>query len=405
MSRLNLKYYIAKRLPSNQVRMEDFRLLMSIHYQGKRYIYYPGIYLSSFQWDKALQKIVNHPDMLKLNILLRNLETEVKRIFESLAHKYISIDSKSVREELSKINLNQHFALTNALILFIEKRSETWSRNSYLKFKGLYNKVCDYELLKGSNIGLEEADERFMTAFSDYLIGLGLQNSTLITYMRNVKTVLRNALNEKWMINRNFLNYVIPGEDERLENRDLIAYLNYEEIIDLYHEVFDNRKLEQCRDIFCLIAFTGIRYSEIKKLKVNDLSENRLIIEGKRSRIIPLNQYAINVLNKYKNKYYKYNSLLPAYSEITVNKYLQQIFENKQITFYQREDNTEQRISISSAYNTFMANAVHFGISPLFVRKWSANKTLSRYSAVRKHIELAENSEIENINKQIKDEK
>jgi len=405
MSRLNIKYYIARRRSSQLVKAEDFRLLMSLHHQGKRYIFYPGIYLNSFQWDKSLQEIVNRPDMLKLNILLKNLKIEVKGIFASLELKENIPDNSLVRDALSKINLNQHFALTNALILFIEERSQVWSRNSYLKFKSLYNKVCEYESLKGDNISLEEADASFMTLFYEYLIGLELQNSTVIIYMKNLKTVLRYASNKKWMINKDFLNYNMPKELEHTgkEKKDLIAYLNYAEIIDFLNQSFDKRKLEQCRDIFCLIAFTGIRYSEIKNLKVSDLRNNSLYIEGKRSRVIALNQFAISILNRYKNKYYKNNSLLPAYSEITVNKYLRDLFIDKQIAFFQMEENIEQKISIASAYNTFMANAVHFDISPVIVRKWSANKTLSRYSAIKSSIEMAEKSEIENINKQFQD--
>jgi len=50
------------------------------------------------------------------------------------------------------------------------------------------------------------------------------------------------------------------------------------------------------------------------------------------------------------------------YSEIIVNKYLGLIFKAKKIAYFQKEGNIVQKITIAATYNTFMANAVHFGI-------------------------------------------
>ncbi|MCF8378095.1 MAG: site-specific integrase [Bacteroidales bacterium] len=402
---ISLKYYLSKRKASNILLGEDSRLLMSIHYEGCRIIFYPGIFLNVFHWDKSNQEVVNRTDKDHLNILLRNLKTEVAGIYAGLKNRNEHLDLKIFRNALSEIRVKTHFTLTNAFILFMENKSNSWSNSTYLKFKTLYKKISEYESSHAIYLSLEAADKSFMTDFCKHLMDEGMQISTTETYMNNIKAVLTYAVKKKWMISKDYLNYKPKKSVAEPNHENLIRYLNFQELIELNSLELESRKLQQCRDIFCFMAFTGIRFSEIKYLKVNDLADNSIHIKSKRSRVLPLNKFALAILQKYKNKYYRNNSLLPVYSEITMNKYLAIIFSGTGFTTSFTYMNSERKITISAAYNSFMANAVHLGIDPFFVRKWSANKTLSRYLSVKESMEMREKFELENINQHYKDGK
>lgn len=400
MFKLSIKYYIAKRNNCDSEKEEDFRLLMSIHYEGKRFIFYPGIYLSSFQWNKSLQRVENRADSERLNVLLDNLIKESEQIFRSLKVQNGNVELSRFKKAISELKIEQQFSLTHALIKFIEDRVDSWSNNTYLKFKTLYRKICDYESSHGLNLSIESADKKFLISFYNYLLSKSLQVSTAITYMNNLKGFLTYAVKMKWMLNKDYLNYKRQVLSQTNNKEQVFCYLNYSELTELFKLQLNNRRMEQCRDIYCFIAFTGIRFNEINELSANSLKNNNLHIAGKRARIIPLNKFALEIVQKYENRFYRNNSLFPVYSLITVNKYLQLIYKVKDISFCKVEGYQDQKITVNSAFNTFMANAVHFGISPAIVRKWSANKTLSRYSAIKKSIEDAEFHELEIINQQ-----
>ena len=196
------------------------------------------------------------------------------------------------------------------------------------------------------------------------------------------------------MINRDYLNF-----EERIENRHQketkdVNYLKLSDLKILCQSEVNNRKHEQCRDLFCFIAFTGIRFNEVNRLQKESLINGKLHMEGRRSRVLNLNSFALEIVKKYENKYFRSGTLFPRYSIITVNKYLNFVFDDLKIYLV----NAGRKVSIALAYNSFMANAVYFGISPAIVRKWSANNTLSRYSAVKSSIEVEEYRSVEIMN-------
>lgn len=398
MNKLSVKYYIQKRGDSRKEVGEDFRLLMSLHFNGKRIIHYPGLYFFKHQWDKEYQLVQNRLDSEKLNVFLNTLRKEADRLYHEWEAKSDHVEINQFRERLREIKVSQAYSLSQALIYFIEDQYIDWSRATYLKFKTLYKKLSDYESTFNLNLSLESADSEFLRNFDEFLINANLQASTIHTYLNNIKWFLNYCYKNKWMINRDYLSFKESTQISPLKEEKDINYLKFSDLEILCESEIDNRKYEQCRDIFCFIAYTGIRFSEVNSLKKESLRNGKLYIEGRRSRVINLNSFALEIVKKYQNKYFSSGTIFPRYSIITVNKYLNLVFDDLKIYPVSELVNTDYKVSIALAYNSFMANTIRFGISPVIVRKWSANNTLSRYSAVKNSIEEEEYRSVEIMN-------
>lgn len=398
MYKISIKYYTQKRRAEEKRKGEDVRLLMSLHFDGKRLIHYPGVYLLQHQWDKEIQEVQNRADSEGLNVFLNALKIEAEKLYNELKIKYGTVEFNQLREKLSDIKVIQRYDLSQALTHFIKDQYLNWSQATYFKFKTLYKSLYKYENTKNLNLSLESADSKFLLSYKNFLHREGLKSSTITNYLNNLKWFLNFCFKKKWMLNSDYRSFKNIDSKSHVITAKKINFLNHVELKKLCEPDIENRKQEQCRDIFCFIAYTGVRFNEVNNLKKESFKGMELSVEGRRARVIPMNSTALMILEKYKNRYFKSNSLFPVYSIITVNKYLGSVFSNLGISPNSLIENPDYKVSIALAFNSFMANAVHFGISPAIVRKWSDNKTLSRYLSVKNSIDQEEQHSIDIIN-------
>jgi integrase len=102
------------------------------------------------------------------------------------------------------------------------------------------------------------------------------------------------------------------------------VYLHWNELMMFMDYLPENRRMERAVDLFCFMCFTGVRYSELQRLKKEDIRDRELIVRkpGGGSRTVPMNDYALKICDKYENKYYLHNTAFPSMSLVTMNRYL-----------------------------------------------------------------------------------
>jgi integrase len=104
-----------------------------------------------------------------------------------------------------------------------------------------------------------------------------------------------------------------------------IIVLTRDELFTLYDcDLAQNAKLSNIRDVFCFACFTGQRYSDISKIRREDISGKIWYIRNQKTNSvikIPLNQFAVAILEKYK----EFSKPLPVISNQKSNEFVKEI--------------------------------------------------------------------------------
>lgn len=83
-----------------------------------------------------------------------------------------------------------------------------------------------------------------------------------------------------------------------------VTFLKYKELMDFYNFKFaeDEKNMELTRDMFCFMAFTSLRYSDLENLKKANVFDDHIEICTKKTHdklSIPLTIHAKEIIDKY----------------------------------------------------------------------------------------------------------
>ncbi|MDX1470749.1 MAG: site-specific integrase, partial [Flavobacteriaceae bacterium] len=177
---------------------------------------------------------------------------------------------------------------------------------------------------------MNEINHQFITKFEYFLkTKRKCNHNSALKYVNNFKKIVRIALANQWMDRDPFYNYKVQFETVERE------FLTQEEIDKLIEKDLHLDRLKLVRDMFVFSCYTGLAYSDVKKLSDADITTG--IDGGKWIRIkrtktkslssIPLLPVAEEILESYKDhpevKNGKY--VLPVLSNQKSNAFLKEI--------------------------------------------------------------------------------
>ena len=196
---------------------------------------------------------------------------------------------------------------------------------------------------KVSDIDIRKIDLEFITSYEFYLKSVcNCCQNTTSKYIKNFGKIIRICLANGWIQKNPFINYKSKMvEVER-------AFLSMEEIETMFNKEFATDRLNLVKDIFLFSCFTGLAYSDVKKLSYKNIgigvdSERWIFINRTKTDTrsnIPLLPIASAILKKYENHPQVVNQerLLPILSNQKMNSYLKEIADlcgiNKELTFH-----------------------------------------------------------------------
>jgi site-specific recombinase XerD len=182
--------------------------------------------------------------------------------------------------------------------------------------------VCDLDI--------KRINYEFITEFEFYLKTIRkCSHNTAIKYITNFKKIIRICIGNGWLEKDPFTNYKITLREiprECLSEAELDAIAAKE---------FSTPRLEQVRDIFLFCCFTGLAYSDVKKLSKAHIIKgidgeswimtNRTKTETRSS--IPLLPIPFSIIGKYSThpKCISEGKLLPVLTNQKMNGYLKEI--------------------------------------------------------------------------------
>lgn len=194
-----------------------------------------------------------------------------------------------------------------------------------------------------SDFPIKQVNHEFITEYEYFLKAVRkCSHNTAIKYLTNFKKIMRICLGNGWIDKDPFINYRFHLKE--VEREILLEH----EIQAIADKDFATSRLDQVRDVFLFCCFTGLAYSDVKKLTRDHviigidgerwIKVNRTKTDTRSS--IPILPSAQAILDKYANhpKCCAEKRLLPVNSNQKMNDYLKEIAAvceiEKNITFH-----------------------------------------------------------------------
>ncbi|MBQ3656812.1 MAG: integrase catalytic domain-containing protein [Bacteroidales bacterium] len=386
------KYELVKRTDSAQ---NVYPIRCRITYSGRRVEVRLGYSIEERCWNSDLQ-IAQSADSnnkklcAEINSAIKNLNIKIEQIFarcELLENRLPTV------QEIK--NLTSTKAYTNKVSEVFEKFLIDYSHLELATVKVYKYALREILLLKG-DVFINDIDEIFLSDLEKKL-SLLTKNSTIRTTFERIHTVL------KWARRKGL--YTADGLMFKPRFKEIpkqIIYLERDELMKVFEYQTVNRAENNVRNMYCFCAFTGLRYSDMKKLSWNDVHDDyiEIVTQKTADRLrIELNKYSKAILAKYDKNESVTNKIFPQYTTWYAEKKLKIICEKLgfntpiEITYYQgTERRTEVKpkyelITTHTARKTFVVNSIRLGIPVEIVMRWTGHKTLA---AMRPYLKIVD---------------
>ena len=283
------------------------------------------------------------------------------------------------------------------IFLLLRPQEGNWGDKIHEKYDQMWTQLssCD------PNITLETLDQLKVQELVGWYIKNDYCNRTIQKQIRILKSFLRWVSRHGYTINSGVLEFklrlkVIPRT---------VTFLKYKELMHFFHYEFPKEKeyLSKARDMFCFMAFTSLRYSDLAALKPVNLVDGCLdfCTEKTDDKLhIALNEHAQQIIEKY--SWYKGDTIFPVPSNQKLNDYLKEAAKlaglDREISQVYFKGNTRhedtykfwEQISCHDARRTFVCCSLALGIPASVVMSCTGH---SDYATMKPYIEVADETQ------------
>lgn len=237
------------------------------------------------------------------NKIISSVKEKVENIFKYFEYNEIPFSKNIFLEnyEKSEIKISRNFF--EAFEEYIEVSKLTKTDSTVTKIKSVRNFLIAFEEHSSFNLRLDNIDFRFEESFMDYCFNT---KKTLNNYYAKITKTLKAFLN--WSYKRGYHKSLEFKKIKSKEDDIEVIYLTIEELMKLYNHDFKEASKDRARDMFCFLAFTGQRHSDIYPLINANLDGEYLNFVVKKNKTVDhhvyLTKQAKELINKYKDTIY-----------------------------------------------------------------------------------------------------
>ena len=315
-----------------------------------------------------------------INDELQKLEGRVSDIFLFLRINKLEFSKRLFLEKYEskeEITVSPELDFFKCFDDYIDKGKPIKTYNTIKGQVTVRNFIEIFAKEKGCKITFDIIDEEFFELLRDYSYQTKeIKQNYFCKIIKVLKSYLNWATDKGYNSTRNFEKF--KASDHDID----IIYLSFEELMKLYNKDMKSDKLSQVRDFYCMGCFTGLRFSDLSKLHLANISDDHIVISIQKTKTqnhaIKLNKYAKEILNKYKGTIYE---PLPVISSQKFNEYIKDCCElaeiNQSFTTHwfvgnQKKSLTQPKhrfITSHTARKTFITNSLLLGMEPKAIKK------------------------------------
>ncbi len=287
--------------------------------------------------------------------------------------------------------------------------TNNWTKATYTKFASIKHHLMNFR----PELSLDDFSKSDFAAFVSYLQKEEGQLNT---------TVAKNVGFVRWFLHWASANGYYSGAAHlqyrpRFNGLDCkeVIFLTWEELQHFLNFEFPPNKpsLPPVRDVFCFCCFTGLRYSDVARLKSSDVKRDAvppyisIVTKKTTGRLhIELNSFALSILDKYNGVGLPGNRALPVLSNVKMNEHLHEAAEiagiNEPVSVIsysgsERKEVVVPKYAVLTTHcgrRTFIVNALRLGIPASVIMEWTGH---SDYKAMKPYIKIVDAAKAENM--------
>lgn len=420
--KFSIKYQLSPRTEGDKL-TENVPIRLRVSFAGIRVDIRSGYVIDAEKWDnnnacvKVGAKNSFNQTAGEINRALTNLSSTIEEVltrFELDNHRPPTAkEFKTAFDIATGRNKDEQtpdfFTVFDKFILEAGT-ANNWVPATYTKFGSLRKHLCSYMPKQRLN----QLTKDNLQGFIQHLQSEGQMNTTISKYMSYVRWFLR------WACNNGYYNGLLHEQYKpRFKGIDCkeVIFLSWEELQTFLNYKFpENRSSLSCvRDVFCFCCFTGLRYSDVARLRPCDVKRTAkkpfisiVTIKTEDRLHIELNKYALQILDKYKNIHFPKGLALPVISNSKMNEYLKEaaeaagIDEPVRIVYFKGNKRFEEvypkyaLLTTHCGRRTFVVNALRLGIPAPVIMEWTGH---SDYKAMKPYIKIVDAAKAENMSK------
>jgi len=389
----SLNFYLEKRRDKEgRIRTENVPVLLYFSFDGKRLQVNTGEKINFDQWDIEKQRVgVSVPGSQQVNACLELLADEVIQIYREARAVGIQPGPEYLRKNLKARPRRTSHSFFEILMRFINSNSEKWSIHTFRKIKTNYNHLREFETQTGYRIDFNRINQDFYERYIQFFLDKGHTNATVYKNLMVLKWFLNWATRKGYNKQTFYRDYQFPWEHSYKAD-PVDYYLEWDEIMKLYHASIPDENSDHARNIFCFLCFTGLKYSDLRSITTNMITEKGIRLLHRRSdAFIPFNKFSSEIISKYQQES-SGSQIFPVMHIVTFNRLIKQVGKTAGLTIpFQltlKNENEKQAkevpkyqvLSTKVARNSFIVNSLQLGIPIQVIIQITGLKTLTGIS-------------------------
>ena len=330
---LSILFYLKKGKNKNAL---EIPIYMRITVDGRRNEISTKRKIDPKLWNpEAMAMKGNSEEARILNNFLDNLKSRVYKQYNFMDQDEMDISSQEIKAKLTGVSNSKHYLVElieyhNTQVK--ERVGHDFAAGTHKRYKVLINKVKSFlkEKYKTTDIEIKKLNHEFIANFDFYLRTHDkLNHNTATKYHKCLKKIIRIALANDWLIKSPYENFKTGYKDT---NR---GYLTLEELRAIETKKLHIHRLEVVRDVFVFQIYTGLAYSDVAKLRKEDINigidGNQWITIYRRKTntrtSLPLLPKALQIIEKYRSNLEAEikGTVFPVSSNQKMNAYLKEI--------------------------------------------------------------------------------
>jgi len=329
-----VKYYLKKPKPNGTC-------LISLYfrYGSEQVVTSTNQFIKPKAWDPKNQKAkAGHEGYSELNANLERWRNEVQKIYQQrIFHKLpiTSADLKPLFEREIRVDKYEAAApvvkagLTDFVDKFIKSVTAFKNPNTIKTYKSHLKMLLEFEEAKSKKkIGFDDITLDFYHDLKKFMVETKKYNdNTQNKHTGILKFFLNEATEREENQNMAFKSRRFSTPRKEVDS----IYLTEDEIKLLIKlDLSTDSRLEKVRDLFIVGCFTGLRFSDLTTIRIENISPDLKYFKTKTVKTdeyleIPIHPMVSRIMEKYKDKTTNY--LPPAISNQKMNEYLKEIGE------------------------------------------------------------------------------
>lgn len=240
-------------------------------------------------------KVLSESTLYALKIEISN-RFEIARLNRD---RYPVIDSKWLKEVIKDFRNETKRKDKNIFVNFFEDYID---RKDKTTFEPILKRIKEFQKLQNTQFHIIDISSDFSHDYSKWLESKNYTPGYINEELSHIKRVVKDAKKNRFTISELDLDDWTKLKDKEKEELDVV-YLNWEEIDKVYNcDVSDSFMLENMKTIFLISCYTGLRFSDVHKVRLEDIKDNKIEItikkKGNKKLTVPIDPRVRKLLEK-----------------------------------------------------------------------------------------------------------